>query len=281
MIGIKKESKYIGLIGTLIVHVAIILLLVLIGIAMPKKAEESGVPVMMGNVQDALGDFDPSSLVKVDVMPQVAETAPASVPDNTGEEEVITQEDEQTVAIASKKDKKKDIKKNTETQIRKKTPAEIAVDNQKLQQQQRVKEQQALAASTSKMVSGAFGKGARMGSRGTTKGTGSQGVVTGNSSRGALSGIGGYGTYDLGGRSIGYGGLPRPVYNVQEEGKVVVSITVNPAGEVIMTRISSKTNTVSTVLRRAAEDAARKARFNSISGSNNQVGTITYYFKLK
>ena len=49
---------------------------------------------------------------------------------------------------------------------------------------------------------------------------------------GAKSGVGGYGTFNLGGRSIGEGGLPRPVYNVQEEGRVVVSITVNPAGHV-------------------------------------------------
>ena len=33
--------------------------------------------------------------------------------------------------------------------------------------------------------------------------------------------------------------------------------------------------------KKAAEEAAKKARFNSVSGSNNQTGTITYYFKLK
>jgi hypothetical protein len=34
-------------------------------------------------------------------------------------------------------------------------------------------------------------------------------------------------------------------------------------------------------LRKAAEDAAKKARFNAVSGLNNQTGTITYYFNLK
>lgn len=58
-------------------------------------------------------------------------------------------------------------------------------------------------------------------------------VRDGNSSTGAKTGVGGYGTFNLGGRSIGEGGLPRPAYNVQEEGRVVVSITVNPAGQVI------------------------------------------------
>ena len=81
--------------------------------------------------------------------------------------------------------------------------------------------------------------------------------------------------------SIGEGGLPRPVYNVQEEGRVVVSITVNPAGQVIATSINRQTNTVNAALRKAALDAAKKARFNAVEGVNNQTGTITYYFNLR
>lgn len=117
--------------------------------------------------------------------------------------------------------------------------------------------------------------------RGTTSGEGTQGSKSGNSSTGALTGTGGYGTFDLGGRSIGTGGLPRPQYNVQDEGRVVVTITVNPAGVVINTSINRLTNTVNPALRKAAEDAAKKARFNAVDGVNNQTGTITYYFNLR
>ena len=141
----------------------------------------------------------------------------------------------------------------------------------------------AAAEAASKRVAGAFGKGSQMGgSKGTaTSGEGVEGSKDGNSSTGAKSGVGGYGTFNLGGRSIGEGGLPRPVYNVQEEGRVVVSITVNPAGHVIATSINRLTNTVNSTLRKAAEDAAKKARFNAVDGVNNQTGTITYYFNLK
>lgn len=93
--------------------------------------------------------------------------------------------------------------------------------------------------------------------------------------------MGGYGTFDLNGRSLGQGGLPVPVYNVQEEGRVVVTIVVNPSGQVISTSINKRTNTVNPVLRKAAEDAARKARFNAVDGVDNQSGTITYYFRLR
>ena len=44
---------------------------------------------------------------------------------------------------------------------------------------------------------------------------------------------------------------------------------------------SVRKNTVNSVLRKAAEDAAKKARFNTVEGVNNQTGTITYYFNLK
>ena len=138
------------------------------------------------------------------------------------------------------------------------------------------------AEAAAKRIAGAFGKGVQMGSKGTGNiGQGIQGSPTGNAAEGKSSGIGGYGTFDLNGRSLGPGGLPMPVYNVQEEGRVVVTITVNPAGQVIQTSINKRTNTANAALRKAAEDAARKARFNAVSGVNNQTGTITYYFKLK
>ena len=117
--------------------------------------------------------------------------------------------------------------------------------------------------------------------KGTSKGKGVQGKPTGNSNMGALNGAGGYGSFNLNGRSLGPGGLPRPVYNVQDEGRVVVAITVNPQGKVVNTSIHPMTHTVNPSLRKAAIDAAKKARFNTVSGLNNQTGTITYTFNLK
>lgn len=94
------------------------------------------------------------------------------------------------------------------------------------------------------------------------------------------SAVGGYGVFDLSRRSL-VGGFPRPSYNVTEEGRVVVDITVNPAGYVIAVSINARTNTPSTDLRNAAMEAAQKARFNAIDGTDNQVGTITFNFQLR
>lgn len=267
----KKKGKYIGLAGALLVHVVVIALLILVGFTLPEQSEEGGVPVMMGEVPDAWGAADPS-LVEVETMPE--EVAP-EVPEEV-EQEMLIQENEETVAMKPKtEEKKKEVKKPE------KTAAEKAEEARKLAAERAERERKAAEEAARKRVAGAFGKGAQMGSKGSTEGTGMQGSPTGNSSTGATTGTGGYGTFNLGGRSIGEGGLPRPVYNVQDEGKVVVTITVNPAGRVISTSINRQTNTVNPALRKAAEDAAKKARFNTVSGLNNQTGTITYYFNLK
>lgn len=276
----KKKGEYIGMLGALLVHVAIIALLILVSFTLPNNQDEGGVPVMLGDVDASLGNYDPSTMVDVDVLP------PEDVPEvvesqETVEQEMITQTEEETVVIKPKVEPKKE--KPEVVKKPEKTAAEKAAEAKKLAEEKAERERKAAAEAAAKRVSGAFGKGAQMdGSKGTANsGTGVEGSKDGNSSSGAKTGAGGYGTFDLGGRSIGEGGLPRPVYNVQEEGRVVVSITVNPAGHVIATSINRQTNTVNTALRKAAEDAAKRARFNAVEGVNNQTGTITYYFNLR
>lgn len=276
----KRKSELVGALGALLVHVAFFALLILVSFVVPgPEEEEGGVPVMMGNTDTASGHADPS-LVDVEILPVPAEPV-AAQPEEVTDQDMITQEEEETVVVKPKtepKEEKLKVEKKPE-----KTVAEKAAEARKLAEAKAEKERKEAAEAASKRVSGAFGKGAQMGgSKGTAaSGEGVEGSRDGNSSTGATSGTGGYGTFNLNGRSIGGGGLPRPAYNVQEEGKVVVAITVNPAGQVIATSINRLTNTVNTTLRKAAEDAAKKARFNSVDGVNNQTGTITYYFKLR
>ena len=275
-----KKNKVTGLVGTIVLHVVLLLLLLLVAISKPKAQEEGGVPVMLGNMEMAQGNADPYTLTDVDILdePQLPSevSAPEPVPTPPVKTEMITQEDEPTVAVPKKETPKPKVK--TET-VKKETPKKEPV---KPKEKTEAAEERAAAEAAAKRIAGAFGKGTQMGSKGTADaGEGLQGSPTGNAAEGKSTGIGGYGTFDLNGRSLGPGGLPMPVYNVQEEGRVVVTITVNPAGQVVHTSINKRTNTANAALRKAAEDAAKKARFNSVSGVNNQTGTITYYFKLK
>ena len=293
-----KKNKITGLVGTLVLHTILLILLFLIAIRTPKAQEEGGVPVMLGEVPASQGNADPYTLTDVDIWEEpeipteVAQSEP--VPEIETKTEMITQEEEPTVAVPKKEEKpkptpkketvKKQPAKAKEQPVKpkEKTEAEKKAEAERLAAEKKKAEEKAAAEAAAKRVAGAFGKGTQIGYKGTgTTGSGIEGSPTGNAAEGKSTGVGGYGTFDLNGRSLGSGGLPRPVYNVQDEGRVVVTITVNPAGEVISTSINKRTNTVNAALRKAAEDAARKARFNSVDGVNNQTGTITYYFKLK
>lgn len=274
-----KNNRLQGIIGTVIVHLIVLLILFVVTIKATRQEGESGVPVMLGNAELSQGNASPYTLTEVDVLDEPQpETAPEeTTTEELSEQDLITQDQEETVPMKPQKkaDKpKQQTEKQTKAPLPTKTPEQIAAEK-------RAAEEKAAAEEASKKIAGAFGKGTSMGSRGTsTSGSGIQGSPTGNGDTGKSTGVGGIGSWDLNGRSLN-GSLPIPVYNVQDEGRVVVTIVVNPAGRVISTSINKRTNTVSTALRRAAEEAARKARFNVTDDVNNQTGTITYYFKLR
>lgn len=279
-----KNNRLQGIIGTVVVHLIILLILFVVTLHAATPEEESGVPVMLGSAKLSQGDADPYTLTEVDVLDELQpETAPTDPSVETpSEQEMLTQDLEETVAM---KPQKKPVKSKTEVKTSPKKqpeqPKQPTKTPEQIAAEKRAAAEKAAAEEAAKKIAGAFGKGSSMGNRGTgTTGSGVQGSPTGNSNTGKSTGVGGVGSWDLNGRSL-TGSLPIPVYNVQDEGRVVVTIVVNPSGRVISTSINKRTNTVSTALRRAAEEAARKARFNVTDGVNNQTGTITYYFKLR
>ena len=228
----------------------------------------------MGNVERAKGDA--YNYTEVNVAPRPAPKPVEVKPTPSPADPLITQTDEETVALNSAEEKKKDAPKKPE-----KTPEQIEAERKALEEEQKRQEAERIAREANDKISRAFGKGATMTDKGETeKASGNEGSVTGNETSGVTKGVGGHGTFDLQGRSLN-GSLPVPVYNVQEEGRVVVNITVAPNGRVIATSINSRSNTSSKALRDAAMKAARQAVFNSVSTINNQMGTITYYFQLK
>ena len=275
----KKKGNFVGILGTILANGALLGILLLISFTTPDDMEDGGVPVIMGEVDQSQYNYDPKTMVDVEVMetPQEVE----SVPTESVEQELITQQEEETIVV---EEKKETPKKETPKKVVEKTEAEKQAEAKKQEEEKAERERKAAAEAAAKRVSGAFGKGSQMeANKGTgNNGSGMEGSQQGNSTTGEKDGSGGYGTFNLGGRSIGEGGLPRPVYNVQDEGRVVVNITVNPAGIVVNASINLKeTNTSNAALRKAALEAAQKARFNVVTGLNNQAGTITYNFKLR
>ncbi len=116
-------------------------------------------------------------------------------------------------------------------------------------------------------------------SQGTAGGEGNQGSADGAPDGAVTAGGGATSGVSLEGRYL-VGNLPRPVYGVEEEGRVVIRITVNRQGVVtgaVYEAAGSTTNNGDLVS--SARAAALRARFTP-SEAEVQQGTITYIFRL-
>ena len=273
-----KDDTF-AIIGTIIIHMILLFILYFAVIRTIVASEDSGILVNFGYVAIASGANEPQYST---TPPQVVvPPKPTPKPVIATEKELITQDKEESVAIPEKKETKKEAvadenakRIQEEAERRRQEEAE-----KKRKEEEQRKQEEAI----SNLASTAFGKGSSPESNqgDTEKAAGNQGSPYGNANTGANEGTGGYGSFNLNGRSIGSGGLPRPAYNSQDEGKIVINITVDPNGNVILADIARGTNLTDASLRKSALDAAKRAKFNKIQGSNNANGTITYIYNLK
>lgn len=256
------REKIGGIAGTVIFALLLLLILLFSYFKLTTPPQElEGIPVMFGTMQDASGMTESPMTENIPVPAQ----APA-VPEYAPEEPLITQTTEPSIDVEARREEER-------------RQAQLAAERRAREEaERRRREEEARRNEINQQMSGLFGESA--GSRGNTQGSGTQGVSTGNATQGSPTGTGGIGTYDLGGRSLGSGGLVQPRYTVNDYGKVVVNITVDPSGNVINAEIGRGTNTPSSTLRNEALRAARSTKFNAVTTANNQQGTITYQFNL-
>lgn len=257
------REKIGGIAGTIIFTVLLLLILLFSYFTLTSSPDElEGIPVMFGSAEEAYGVAEPPMSEPTPLPAQQPEQ-----PVTTPVEQLITQTSEPTIDIEAQREE-------AERQAR------LAAEQRAREEaERRRREEEARRREINQQLSGLFGESAE--SRGNTEGSGTQGVTSGNTTQGSPTGIGGIGSYDLDGRSLGSGGLVQPRYTVNDEGTVVVDITVDPSGNVIRAEIGKGTNTPNATLRNEALRAARSTKFNAITSMNNQQGTITYHFKLK
>lgn len=254
-----------GAIGTIIFFVLLLLILLFsyFTIASPPQ-ELEGIPVMFGIEENAGGYTEP-------IMSEPSPEPTPSIPNYAPEQPLITQVEEPSINVNAQRE---------EEARRERLAEQRRIQQEREAAERQRREEESRARAINQQMSGLFGEN-NTGSRGNTEGTGTQGVSTGNSTQGSPTGNGGIGSYDLGGRSVGTGGLVQPRYNVNEDGTVVVNITVAPNGSVINAEIGRGTNTPSTTLRNESLRAARNTKFQAVTHTNNQQGTITYKFNLR
>jgi len=273
------KDDIIALLGTIAFHFVIFLILFFTILKTIVPDEETGVLVNFGNIDLAAGLFEPRggrTTTGQDAVsiPEVT-AVPTPPPTQNRQEEMITQDTEETLAIGenTRRDEERRQREEAERTEREREAERRRLAEEQLQREQDIQNQ----------VAGAFGIGnTDSDSQGTgTTGTGNEGSPFGNSDTGLNEGVGGFGgSFNLSGRSIRGGGLPRPEDRIAEAGTIVINITVDPRGDVIRAEIGRGTNIDNPVMRTGAIDAAKRAKFNSIQGANNQSGTITYRYRM-
>ena len=133
------------------------------------------------------------------------------------------------------------------------------------------KKKEAEAIAKAQQMGNLFGKteGTNTEGDGSSQGAGQKGNPIGHGTSGGNN-------WSLSGRGL-RGTLPQPSNNFRQEGKVVVEIRVNAAGQVISATVKGG-DVSDKQTQQLALDAARKAKFTE--GDHDQIGTITYIFKL-
>lgn len=271
---LKQKSNIIASIGTLVALLLLFLLLWFVYMGAPVLPEDEGIEVSFGDVREA-GGYQPEPEHQSTPMESVTPPPAPSKPTNN---DLMTQEDEETLAVQRQRDKEEKARKEAEAERLRQEKAKAAQA-----EAARIAKEKALAEQKAKEQA-AKDKAAAMGSLFGNNAAGAQG--TGDSKGEGQKGnpVAGYGTSGgnnwslwLEGRSI-KGALPQPKNDFNQDGKVVVSIWVLADGTVKDAQITRGTTISDKSTLQLALNAARRAKFSE-SDKSIQTGTITYNFK--
>jgi TonB family protein len=318
MIDYISEHKR-GFIGTIIIHAVVLLLLMLFGFFTPLPLPgEEGILVNFGDSETGFGTEEPAPAETAPIKNQIEKQVEVKTPPPPQKkiaapavkEALMTQDLEKTIAMETAKkkkeaEKKKDLEqeriqkeKRDQERIEKQQQAEAErlqkaeIARQKKEEEQRLAQavaEQRKAGEINNRAKNAFGgsgKGnadSKSTGQGATYGAGNQGSPDGTANAdkyGPGGGIGNGVSYSLDGRSALK--LPKPDYPGNEEGKVVVRVTVNQSGAVTKAEAGVQgSTTTNPELISAAKKAALVAKFNVDENAPAfQTGTITYRFVL-
>ena len=250
----KQQRHIIATAGTVLFLLLVFLLLWFCCLTAVAPEQAEGVEVEFAEIEELDEPDEPSASAYAEEPSEAAPAAPASPapvvatdPKPASPPEHIVSEEE---TLALERARKEREERDAAERARKKKEAE--------------------AIAKANAMGNLFGKtdGTSVGG-GDTKGEGQKGNPVGH-------GTSGTGSWKLDGRGI-KGTLPAPANNFLQEGKVVVQIRVNAAGQVVNATITGG-DVSDKQTQQLALDAAKRAKFTE--GDRDQIGTITYIFKL-
>ncbi len=268
----KLKQHKRGIIGTTFFHVVVAIIIIFLGFSAPwPPPGEEGILISFGTDDEGFGTIDPPR-EEIAQMP----TSPASVPASETEEAILTQDFEEAPVVTPPEETQEQEDVAPEERPDPTTGERVTEEvEEKEEVEERVVNPNALYPGRS--VTSDTGT-----SVGDTTGLGRAGDITGSpesaSSRGEGLGTDGV-SFSLEGRNPL--SLPFPEYEYDEEGVIVVRVTVNRDGIVTNAEPGRPgSTTLHKGLLDAAKRAAEKARFDvSRDAPVSQRGTVTYRFR--
>jgi outer membrane biosynthesis protein TonB len=275
----EYQSHIIALAGTLLLLLILLLLLLKLSIVAPVQLEDEGIVITFGDADEGGGMPDvlpmPDPITQVEQQP----SAPAPTPVQPSDNELMVQEDEESLELAQQNEDL--IKREAEEQelIRKQREEEARIEAERIEREKALAEQK---AREEEAIKKAQAMAALFGQAGSTVGANAENATATPAATSQGNPVGkNFGSVDgnmwsLQGRSVKT--MPKPSNDFKDPGKVVVSIRVDKAGNVVAASIGDGTTISDRYTQQLAIDAARKAKFTE--GDKEQIGSITYNFKL-
>ena len=252
---------------------------------------ESGIAVNFGTSSVGSGNIQPTEPIKTVKKPVVTkeEVVPEEVveevsPDEASAEEVLTTESEESIKIKKAEEKKKkEIADKLAQETANRLAKEEADRKAKEAADKIAKEQEEKRRELDAMMGGLNNSDGSVGGEGDDNVSGDKGKKNGDPNASGYygnGGNGGGGDYQLGNRKPI--NKPKPTYECDEEGLVVVTVEVNRAGKVIKATAGTKgsTNTAPCLLSRAKEAALKTTWQADSKAGVKQIGVIKYRFSL-
>jgi len=265
---------------TTLITVILVLLLFVVGAPYMDPPIEYGVAVNFGTTDFGKGDVQPLKPIKSEpndvnepYQPDVSKTEPTVA--SEAKEEVLTQENEEAIAIK----KQKQAEANAKAIVDAKAKAEAdRVAKEKQEQADKKRKLDALIGGVSKS------EGTATGGEGNDNKAGDKGQLDGNPYANSYFGSGGSGS---GGVGYGLNGRGRPTRQIfkqdcNEYGLVVVEIEVDRSGKVISAKPGMKgtTNTSACLLEPARKIALSHKWPADSKAPVRQIGFVSVNFEL-
>jgi outer membrane biosynthesis protein TonB len=262
------KDKKRGLVGTVGVHLLILVLFAIYGLTYPDPLPESGIPINFGTSDVGSGEIAPET--PGSPPPEVSQAGPQP----SHNEEVVTQEHIETIQTPPAEENTP-VKPKEDVKPKDTKPKETTKPKEEPKPKIDSKLQDALNNAFNKPGQSQGNDKNQEGNKGQRDGQGGN-AYTGKSGGGG----GGDGNYRLGNRNPLAKILPK--YECEEYGTVVMLIKVNRNGKTIDAKLQIKgtTNTAACLVNRAKEAALKTNWEGDPTAPAVQVGTITYHFEL-